>query len=163
MVWFKTDETRPELVQELEAAGDRLSNLDLLGQQPHPEVLDLISRAIAVVSTSEAEGMPNVFLEAWARGIPVLSLDYDPDHKIQSLDLGLVAGDSDERFAEAARSLAEDAELRTRMGESARDYVQREHSPAAVADRWAEVLRGHARGWPRQCTGERALTLQSQR
>ena len=129
MVWVKTDETRPELVQELEAAGDRLSNLDLLGQQPHPEVLDLISRAIAVVSTSEAEGMPNVFLEAWARGIPVLSLDYDPDHKIQSLNLGLVAGDSDERFAEAARSLAEDAELRSRMGESGREYVQREHSP----------------------------------
>ena len=142
MVWVKTDETRPELVQELEVAGDRLSNLDLLGQQPHAEVLDLISRAIAVVSTSEAEGMPNVFLEAWARGIPVLSLDYDPDHKIQSLSLGLVAGDSDERFTEAARSLAEDAELRSRMGESGREYVQREHSPAAVADRWAEVLRG---------------------
>ncbi len=153
MVWFKTDETPPELVRELEAAGRQLPNLDLMGQRPHPQVLELISRATAVVSTSEAEGMPNVFLEAWARGVPVLSLEYDPDGKIDSLRLGLVAHGSDVRFKDAASSLWRDRQLRSELGENGREHVIAEHSPDAVADRWAETLRallsggsGHAGG-----------------
>jgi glycosyltransferase involved in cell wall biosynthesis len=141
MIWFVTDETRPELVGEIEEAARRLPNLDLLGQLPHAEVLDLISRATAVVSTSAAEGMPNVFLEAWERGVPVLSLDYDPDGRIDSLGLGLVAGGSAERFQEAARSLWRDPKLRSELGGNGHDYVRREHSPSAVFARWTEVLR----------------------
>jgi glycosyltransferase involved in cell wall biosynthesis len=141
-VWSPTDETRPGLVEEVEAAVEAVANLEVLGQLPHDELLARIDRAAAVVSTSAAEGMPNVFLEAWARGVPVLSLDYDPDGKIDSLGLGIVAGNSDERFSEAARSLWEDAKLRAQMGERGREYVLSEHSPAAVGDRWAEVLRG---------------------
>jgi glycosyltransferase involved in cell wall biosynthesis len=141
-VWFETDETRPALADEVEAAARRLPNLNLHGGLPHIEVLDLISRAVALVSTSEAEGMPNVFLEAWARGVPVLSLEYDPDDKIESLGLGVVAGNSEERLSEAASALWGDSKLGSEMGESGRGYVLNEHSPTAVVDRWAEVLRG---------------------
>jgi glycosyltransferase involved in cell wall biosynthesis len=140
-VWNVTDETRPELADEVESAAERIENLDVLGQLPHDELLDLIDRAVAVVSTSAAEGMPNVFLEAWARGVPVLSLEYDPDGKIESLGMGIVAGKSEERFIDAARSLWRDPKLRTKMGERGREYVLDEHSPPAVADRWAEMLR----------------------
>jgi glycosyltransferase involved in cell wall biosynthesis len=140
-VWSVTDETRPGLTEEVDSALERISNLEVLGQLPHEELLSLIDRAVAVVSTSAAEGMPNVFLEAWAREVPVLSLDYDPDGRIQSLGLGIVAGNSEERFSEAARELWERPELRSQMGFKAREYVLGEHSPGVVADRWAMVLK----------------------
>jgi glycosyltransferase involved in cell wall biosynthesis len=140
-VWSVTDETRPGLTEEVDSALERISNLEVLGQLPHEELLSLIDRAVAVVSTSAAEGMPNVFLEAWAREVPVLSLDYDPDGRIQSLGLGIVAGNSEERFSEAARELWERPELRSQMGMKAREYVLGEHSPGVVADRWAMVLK----------------------
>jgi glycosyltransferase involved in cell wall biosynthesis len=85
--------------------------------------------------------MPNVFLEAWSRGVPVLSLEYDPDGKIESLGLGEAAGNSPERLAEAARSLWSDPRLRSEMGDRGREYVLAEHSPAVVADRWADAIR----------------------
>ena len=58
---------------------------------PRGRVLELIDRSRAVVLTSRHEGMPNVFLEAWARGVPVLSLHFDPDGKIAKEGLGLCA------------------------------------------------------------------------
>ena len=141
-VWNVTDETRPGLVEEVDSAVEQIENLEVLGQLPHEKLLSLIDRAVAVVSTSAAEGMPNVFLEAWARGVPVLSLDYDPDGRIESLGLGIVAGNSEERFSEAARELWERPELRSEMGRKGRDYVLSEHSPGVVADRWAAMLKG---------------------
>jgi glycosyltransferase involved in cell wall biosynthesis len=141
-VWIVTDETRPALAENVEEAVERVPNLEVLGQLPHDELLALIDRALAVVSTSSAEGMPNVFLEAWARGVPVLSLDYDPDGKIESLGLGIVAVSSEERFSESARRLLEEPQLRSQMGERGREYVLNEHSPSVVAERWAEVVRG---------------------
>lgn len=154
MVWFSTDESPPGLIEEIQAASSRLPNLDLLGQLPHAEVLDLISRATALVSTSAAEGMPNVFLEAWSRAIPVLSFDYDPDGKIEALRLGLVAQGSDERLVDGALALWRDPDLRSQLGENGREYVIAEHSPDAVAGRWVEILRSLLPGGRGRAGGE---------
>jgi glycosyltransferase involved in cell wall biosynthesis len=139
MVWFATNETRPELIAELRAAGDRLPNLELTGQVPRAELLNLIARSYAVVSTSRAEGMPNTFLEAWSRGIPVVSLDFDPDGRIAELGLGRVAHSAKE-LREAASEISKDAGARAEMGRRAREHVADVHSPAAVSRQWAAAL-----------------------
>lgn len=131
-----------ELAERLPALAGELPNLELLGQLPRERTLAEVAGATAVVSTSAAEGMPNVFLEAWARGVPVLSLDYDPDGRIESEGLGIAAGASADAFAEGARRLWGDRALRDRLGTAGRDYVKRIHSPPAVARRWVELLRG---------------------
>jgi glycosyltransferase involved in cell wall biosynthesis len=140
MVWFATNETRPELISELRAAADRLPNLELTGQVPREQLLDLIARSYAVISTSRAEGMPNTFLEAWSRGVPVISLDFDPDGRIAERGVGLVAHSAGE-LREAAARVSKDATLRTEMGRRAREHVAAVHSPAAVSEKWASVLR----------------------
>jgi glycosyltransferase involved in cell wall biosynthesis len=145
MAWFATNETRSELVRELQAAGGRLPNLELIGQVPRGELLELVGRSYAVVSTSRAEGMPNTFLEAWARGVPVISLDFDPDGRIDEKELGLVA-DSAAGLREAAEALARDPAHRSQLGGRGREYVRERHSPEPVARRWAEVLRGLVQG-----------------
>jgi glycosyltransferase involved in cell wall biosynthesis len=139
MVWFATTETRPELISEPQAAGDRLPNLELTGQVPRGELLDLIARSYAVISTSRAEGMPNTFLEAWSRGIPVVSLDFDPDGRIAERGLGLVAHSAAE-LRQAASQVWNDPTARAEMGRRAREHVAAMHSPAAVSRRWAEAL-----------------------
>jgi glycosyltransferase involved in cell wall biosynthesis len=140
MVWFATDETGADLIAEVEAAGERLDNLELLGQVPRTQVLELIARAFAVVSTSEAEGVPNVFLEAWARAVPVISLQYDPDGRIAEEGLGLVAGGSSDRLRQMTESLWRDGDRRRELGRHGQEYVRRVHSGPAVTARWAEVI-----------------------
>jgi glycosyltransferase involved in cell wall biosynthesis len=142
MIWYPCAETRPGLITELEEGARGVENLELIGRTPRAEVLELIARSYAVVVTSAAEGMPNVFLEAWSRGVPVISLDYDPDGKIARERLGIAAGGSPDRFRDAAESVWRDPDLRAELGERGRAYVREVHSPEAVSQRWAEVLRG---------------------
>lgn len=130
-----------ELADRLPELAAELPNLELLGQLPRARTLAEIGSATAVVSTSAAEGMPNVFLEAWARGVPVLSLDYDPDGRIAAEGLGISAAGSPEAFAEGARRLWAERPLRDRLGAAGRAYVERTHSPAAVTRRWVDLLR----------------------
>ena len=101
-------ETPPGMVERIEAAAERLPNLELLPPRPRSELLEDMRDAVALVKTSRVEGMPNGFLEAWARGVPVLSLNVDPDAKIANNDIGVAADGSMERLIEAAGSLWRD-------------------------------------------------------
>ena len=68
-----------------------LPNVSLLGELTHKETLIEIANSIALISTSPMEGFPNIFLEAWASGVPVLSLYVDPGDVIATENLGIVA------------------------------------------------------------------------
>jgi glycosyltransferase involved in cell wall biosynthesis len=115
-------------------------NLTLLAPRPRAELTALLERAVAVVSTSEKEGMPNVFLEGWARGVPALALSHDPDGIIERHELGFVAGDSLERLAQFASTAWNDRMQQHAIAARCRAYVAREHGAGEVAARWERVL-----------------------
>jgi hypothetical protein len=71
-------------------------NVILMGKLSHYDTLVHMSKSKALISTSLMEGFPNIFIEAWAFGIPVLSLYVDPGHVIRDEKLGIVTyGDID--------------------------------------------------------------------
>ena len=117
-----------------------MPNLELLEPRPHAETMQLVRRAIAIVSTSRLEGMPNVFLEAWGRGVPVLSLSFDPDGIIEANELGTAANDDWERFVGAARELADGGGDRAGVAARGPAYVRATHAPDAVTDRWQRLI-----------------------
>ena len=50
-----------------------LPNLTLAGHIPRSEMNERLKSVSLLVNTSDKEGFPNTFLEAWARGIPTVS------------------------------------------------------------------------------------------
>ena len=68
-----------------------LPNVILLGGLSHSDTLYHIANSKALISTSPMEGFPNIFIEAWSCGIPVISLYFDPGGVIRREDLGYVA------------------------------------------------------------------------
>ena len=139
MIAVETGETTPELSKELHERAGRLANLELLPPRGRAEVGALLDEAVAVVSTSQLEGMPNVFLEGWARGVPALSLHFDPDGRIAAHGLGCASEGSFERFREDAADLWRTRTNRAALAVRVRDYIDRTHSLEAVGRRWAEV------------------------
>ncbi len=159
MVAGETSETSADLARRVHERAERLPNLELVPSRPRAQLHDEMGRCTAVVTTSEVEGMPNMFLEAWARGIPVLSLNVDPDGGIEQHGLGLLGKGSMDRLVEGARSLWNDDRLRTEIGDRGRRFVGERHSIDAVGEQWAELLEelGSGRGQrpDRQLVGSR--------
>ena len=102
-----------------------LPNVSFVGRIAHEDMGPYYARADLLICTSVYEGFPNVFLEAWSTGTPVVTT-CDPDGLVQSEGLGYSASDLP-GLAEAIRQLAGDAELHTRMCASARDYFDNNH------------------------------------
>lgn len=80
-----------------------IANLDFKGFVPFERTEGYFARARLLVSTSDFEGFPNTFLQAWSRGIPVISF-VDPDDLIKRHHLGLVVR-SFEEMVEGARAI----------------------------------------------------------
>jgi glycosyltransferase involved in cell wall biosynthesis len=129
-----------EFVEQIVSAAEAVPNLELLAPRPRRDLLELFDRAVAVVNTADFEGMPNVFLEGWAQGVPALALSHDPDGVIEAYGLGAFAHGSLEELEEHAMSLWRNRGSRAALAERCRQYVRDHHSPDAVSAQWQEAL-----------------------
>jgi glycosyltransferase involved in cell wall biosynthesis len=135
----------PGLAERLAAQAEQLPNVELLAPRPRDELAQLIERAVAIVNTADFEGMPNVFLEGWTRGVPALVLAHDPDGVVSREQIGWFAHGDPERFADAAAEAWRTRGDQDALARRCRAYVERRHGPAAVAAAWERVLFGSAR------------------
>jgi glycosyltransferase involved in cell wall biosynthesis len=108
-----------------------LPNVEYRGQVSPDEALNLIVNASLFLSTSDGEGFPNTFLQAWSGGTPVISLKIDPDGIIERHGLGKVSGNVEQTISDI-RGLMQSVEERDTIASRAKEYVVRSHSPAAV-------------------------------
>jgi len=69
-----------------------INNFHYHGQMNNSEVLKMISTSSLAVSTSSSEGFPNVLIESWKFGVPVISL-IDPDGLINKYRVGYMCKD----------------------------------------------------------------------
>ena len=79
------------LYKEMRATASKIENLAFLGFQSFQDTERRFDESKVYVSTSEHEGFPNTFLQAWQRGLPVISY-VDPDNVIEANKLGMRVG-----------------------------------------------------------------------
>jgi glycosyltransferase involved in cell wall biosynthesis len=83
-------------------------NIEYLGELVPEEVNTIIARSKILVNTSSEEGFPNTFIQAWLRGVPVVSLAVDPDSLISKHGLGFVCNDNLREAVEKIDMLVKD-------------------------------------------------------
>jgi glycosyltransferase involved in cell wall biosynthesis len=104
----------------------------------------LLCSSRVFVLPSRYEGFPNALLEAMASGAPVVSFDCEsgPREIIRHNINGLLAPAEDvPALASGIERLMTDDSLRVRLGQQAREVVER-FSEESYFDRWDQVLRG---------------------
>jgi glycosyltransferase involved in cell wall biosynthesis len=104
----------------------RLPNLRYLGELPLEQVNREIAASDILVNTSSTEGFPNTFIQAWLRGVPVVSCWVDPDGCLSGGSAGVLAGERSRLPAVISDLLDDEVKLR-RLSEAARAYGHANH------------------------------------
>lgn len=99
-------------------------NVTLYGKLSHKETMHHILNSKALISTSPMEGFPNVFIEAWVYGIPVLSLYFDPGDIIKNEKLGVIANGNIDKLVSTMNNVEYSEEFARR----AKAYVENNHA-----------------------------------
>jgi glycosyltransferase involved in cell wall biosynthesis len=109
-----------------------LPNVTFHGAVPYHDVQALYERARILVSTSEVEGFPNAYLQAWDRGAPVVGF-LDPDGLLGRFCMGRAVRNMEEMGA-AIATLSRDRPQWQQASARAREYMeQRSDEEKALA------------------------------
>lgn len=114
-------------------------NVRIRGTVPFEEMPDVLRQAFAVINTSDQEGLPNLFLQAMASGVPILSL-YAGEQLLTGSRGGLVAHGDRRQLARWIQA-AQNGLLDAIDADAARDYVAQHHDISRQAQRLFNVLK----------------------
>jgi glycosyltransferase involved in cell wall biosynthesis len=105
----------------------------------------VLSRAAVYLSTGsrEYEGAPNVFLQAGASGVPILSLEVSTE-LLEETPCGTTAGGDLHRLAESLKEYWNDPAARHKAGQMGRNYVEQhcelKHLVAELAHELTDLM-----------------------
>ena len=102
------------LYNSIESEARGIANVAFHGRLPYHDVNELYARAKVFVNTSDTEGFPNSYLQAWVRGTPVVAF-FDPDGVIERESLGHRPRDLAE-MQDIVRRLVHSESARTTLG-----------------------------------------------
>ena len=134
------------LYQLIRAIAAHASNLTFHGPLPYRATNQVFDRARLFINTSQIEGFPNTFLQAWVRGIPVVSF-FDPDGVIQREGLGHAVASLDE-MARAADRLTRDSQAWLEVSARCRAYIARRYDEEQILAPYLSAVERAAMGLP---------------
>jgi len=127
----------PDRIKCLISSTSAIPNFVWKGALSFNDTISLFDKASILVNTSDHEGFPNTFIQAWLRGIPVITFGVDPDGVINKNKLGRVASSVEDASLAIKNYLSSDY-LSER--ERIRQYANTYHSIESVEKRFWEIL-----------------------
>jgi glycosyltransferase involved in cell wall biosynthesis len=115
-----------------------IPNVEFTGFLPLARVEPYFDRARILVNTSVHEGMPNTFLQAWARGVPTVAF-VDTGARLRDEPLCRVVERVEEAAAEVERLFTDEAHW-ARASARCREYFGSTHSTSKVLERFERLL-----------------------
>lgn len=116
----------------------RIQNVTVHGAATPEQISRFYQHAACLCCTSDNEGFPNTFLEAWSHGLPVVST-LDPDCLITEKGMGAVATEVSE-LAAALRELFLSPHHWQTASKNARQYYLENHAVDRVLPRFEQVF-----------------------
>jgi len=119
------------------------ANISFHGRLSYWDANELYGRAKLLVNTSDVEGFPNSYLQAWIRGVPVVTL-IDPDSVIEREGLGVAARSAAHIPSAISHLLSNPAAWRA-ASDRCRAFMAREYGEdkvlAAYLDTFQQIMR----------------------
>jgi glycosyltransferase involved in cell wall biosynthesis len=126
--------------EALRKRAEALGNVDMVGFVPYADVESHFDGASLLVNTSEGEGFPNTFMQAWSRGVPTVSF-FDSGAKHKDVDVGIVVPDL-ESMVRAAVDLKVNTGSWLKRSAASAAYFGQHHTVSKVVDEYERVIDG---------------------
>ena len=126
------------LFREISRAVAAKANILFHGRLAYWDANDLYGRAKVLANTSDVEGFPNAYLQAWIRGVPVVTL-IDPDGVIKREGLGVAVRSSSE-MPDAIKSLLDDPNAWGAASDRCRRFMAREYGEDRILATYLEAF-----------------------
>lgn len=131
--------TEPGYGVQIVSALTKLSNVDYRGRVHPEEASQVIADAAMLLCTSDEEGFPNTFTQAWSSGTPVVTLKVDPDNLIKEKGLGIVSK-TVEGAVNDIKELVASVDRREELALRTRRHISDHNNPAVVVKIFANAL-----------------------
>ncbi|MES2159772.1 MAG: glycosyltransferase family 4 protein [Pseudomonadota bacterium] len=122
----------------IEQAAAALPNLELVGFVPHHQIQPYFDAARLLVSTSEWEGFPNTFLQAWSQAVPTVSY-FDTGSAVDGAPVVTVVASAAQMREQVARLAGDDAAWRA-AGQRCLACYRAGHTPAMAVAAYEQVI-----------------------
>jgi glycosyltransferase involved in cell wall biosynthesis len=129
--------------ERMQTEAAQLPNVVMTGAVSYQATGAWFDRARLHVNTSDYEGFPNTFLQAWVRRVPVVSF-FDPDNVIQQRGLGRRCANADDMKI-ALEALLNDPGECAEIGGRAHAFAANQFSARQIAARYLDLLQLEAR------------------
>lgn len=130
--------TDPKVFDTLQC--ERPENVTLIEHVPHHEIWNYYRRARVFVSTSAYEGFPNTFLQAAVSGVPVASLNVDPEGILTDHRCGAFAAGDLGELARLVRELWTSDSIAEEYASTFFDFAIRNHGLDEQARQFEALL-----------------------
>ena len=128
----------PDLYRQVKQRAETLPNVTFHGAVPYREVGAFYDRCRVFINTSDTEGFPNSYLQAWVRGTPVVAF-FDPDGVIAKESIGQAVNSLDEMITAVHHLLTHESLLHS-MGSRCREFMSIHYSDEVVLRPYLEML-----------------------
>jgi glycosyltransferase involved in cell wall biosynthesis len=128
-----------EYVSRLIERSKTTANITLHGRISPNEINSVYESIDLLACTSSKEGVPTVFIEAWARGIPVIST-VDPDGVIAANQLGMFVNTLFE-MRDSINTIISNTEYWTRLSRNTRIHYERHHKPEVQVAKYETIFK----------------------
>lgn len=123
-------------------------NLRILEHVPAHEIWDWLRRARAFVNTSKFEGFPNTFLQSAVTGVPIVSLEVDPDGMLTRHGCGICTQGDPGAMRAALKMLTSDPARADALALACHRHVLERHEAGARIAEFEACLEAGLRAAP---------------
>ena len=119
------------------------NNIEFPGKIPYNEVNNYFAKALIFVNTSYKEGVSNTFIEAMLHGVPVLSLNSNPNNWLIDYDIGYCANGNIADLTNKIDELLSNRDKLQQLSVNAKVFAQKQFSNNNIIKNYIKLFNGN--------------------
>lgn len=129
-----------EYGKEIQRKSKEVDNIRLIPGVPFTEINEYFRKAKIFINTSSYEGFPNTFVQAVMNGVPIISLNVNPDQVISKRNIGYFADNNPETLRDKLSILVNDSEVYKELSNNAYKYAKDSHDIKRISIQFISLI-----------------------